>query len=298
MNLGYNVTDALRVAGGLRFNRDKKDVVANVGIGPFSASDSWSQLSYDLSASYRLQNGMNVYGSIQSGYQSGQFPARPYCLFGNPECLVASDNITAVNYELGLKGQVSSNFAMSVALFNTKYDDLPYQVSTTAEGGFSTTNLVVSQTSRGIEWESTLFVTDNLKLHTALGWIDVDVDQIGDVQPVAPLTPELTAAIGATYEFALSNGATLTSRVDYSFRGEMYGEPSRDPGRMTQLDSRELVNVDLRYTPANADWSLSLYGQNIFDERYDNARLNTGDYILRILSNDASEFGLRYNISF
>lgn len=298
VNLGYNVTDALRVAGGLRFNRDKKDVVANVGIGPFSASDSWSQLSYDLSASYRLQNGMNVYGSIQSGYQSGQFPARPYCLFGNPECLVASDNITAVNYELGLKGQVSSNFAMSVALFNTKYDDLPYQVSTTAEGGFSTTNLVVSQTSRGIEWESTLFVTDNLKLHTALGWIDVDVDQIGDVQPVAPLTPELTAAIGATYEFALSNGATLTSRVDYSFRGEMYGEPSRDPGRMTQLDSRELVNVDLRYTPANADWSLSLYGQNIFDERYDNARLNTGDYILRILSNDASEFGLRYNISF
>jgi hypothetical protein len=27
--------------------------------------------------------------------------------------------------------------------------------------------------------------------------------------------------------------------------------------------------------------------------RYDNARLNTGDYILVILSNDASEFGLR-----
>jgi hypothetical protein len=25
---------------------------------------------------------MNVYGAIQNGCQSGQFPARPYCLFG------------------------------------------------------------------------------------------------------------------------------------------------------------------------------------------------------------------------
>jgi iron complex outermembrane recepter protein len=28
--------------------------------------------------------------------------------------------------------------------------------------------------------------------------------------------------------------------------------------------------------------------------RYDNARLNTGDYVLVMLSNDASEFGLRF----
>ena len=298
VNLGYNVSEALRIAGGLRFNRDKKDVVANVGSGPFSASDSWSQLSYDLSANYTLENGMNVYGSVQSGYQSGQFPARPYCLFGNPACLVASDNITAVNYEIGFKGQLSSNFAMSLALFNTEYEDLPYQVSTTAEGGFSTTNLVVSQTSRGIEWESTLYLTDAFKLHTAVGWIDVDVDETEGVKPVAPLTPELTAAVGASYEFALPNGASLTTRVDYSFRDDMYGEPSSDEGRMTQLASRELVNADLRYSPANGNWSVSLYGQNIFDERYDNARLNTGDYILRILSNDASEFGLRYNVTF
>jgi iron complex outermembrane receptor protein len=92
---------------------------------------------------------------VQSGYQSGQFPARPFCLFGDPECFVASDNITAVNYEVGLKGQVTDNFSMSVALFNTEYEDLPYQVSTTSEGGFDTSNLVVEQTSRGIEWEST-----------------------------------------------------------------------------------------------------------------------------------------------
>jgi iron complex outermembrane receptor protein len=297
-NVGYQLTDDLRLAGGLRFNKDKKDVVANVGIGPFAASDEWSQMSYDLSASYRLENGMNLYGTIQSGYQSGQFPARPYCLFGNPECLVATDNITAVNYEMGIKGQVTDTFSMSVAVFNTVFDDLPYQVSTTAEGGFSTTNLVVSQTSRGIEWESTVYFSNAFKLHSALGWIDVDVDEKDGVKPVAPLTPELTAAIGPSYEFALASGASVTARIDYSFRDEMYGEPSSDPGRLTQIDSRELVNMDIAYSPASGDWTVALYGHNIFDERYDNARLNTGDYILRILSNDASEFGVRYTAQF
>ncbi len=298
VNVGYALTDDLRLGAGVRFNKDKKTATANVGIGPFTSEDDWSQLSYDLSANYRLENGLNVYASIQSGYQSGQFPARPYCLFGNPECFVASENITAVNYEVGLKGQLTDNFSMSIALFNTDYDDLPYQVSTTAEGGFNTTNLVVKQRSRGIEWEGTAYITDNFKLHTSLGYIDVDVDEQNGVKPVAPLTPELTASISPSYEFFLANGASITTRIDYSFRDEMYGEPSSDPGRLTQIDSRELVNVDISYAPADANWSVALYGHNIFDERYDNARLNTGDYILRIMSNDASEFGVRYSIKF
>jgi iron complex outermembrane recepter protein len=298
VNVGYNLTDDLRIAGGLRFNKDKKTATANVGIGPFTAADDWSQLSYDVSASYRLDNGLNVYGSIQSGYQSGQFPARPYCLFGNPNCFVASDNITAVNYEVGVKGQLTDIFSMSIALFNTEYDDLPYQVSTTAEGGFNTTNLVVKQRSRGIEWEGTAYITDNFKLHTSLGYIDVDVDEQGGVTPVAPLTPELTASVSPSYAFTLANGDSITTRVDYSYRGDMYGEPSSDPGRLTQIASRELVNVDISYSPVDANWTVALYGHNIFDERYDNARLNTGDYILRIMSNDASEFGIRYSVTF
>lgn len=298
INVGYNLTDDLRIAGGVRYNKDKKSAVANVGIGPFAAEDDWSQVSFDLSANYRLDNGMNLYGSIQSGYQSGQFPARPYCLFGNPECFVASDNITAVNYEVGLKGQVTNDISMSFALFNTEYDDLPYQVSTTAAGGFNTTNLVVKQRSRGIEWESTVYVTDGFKLHTSLGYIDVDVDEQDGVKPVAPLTPELTASISPSYEYVLENGSSITTRIDYSYRGEMYGEPSSDPGRLTLIDSLELVNMDISYTPVDANWTVALYGQNIFDKRYDNARLNTGDYILRIMSNDASEFGVRYSLKF
>ena len=114
---------------------------------------------------------MTLYGSVQSGYQSGQYPARPFCLIGPsisaracsaPNCFVATDNVTAINYEVGLKGEPLDNLQMSIAVFNTEYSDLPYQVSSTTGAGFNTQSIIVDQTSRGVEWESTWAVDRQL----------------------------------------------------------------------------------------------------------------------------------------
>ncbi len=305
-NLGYRFSDALRVSAGLRYTQDDKTarVIINSGVRDVTAERDWSELSWDLSANYSLSDRMNAYGTIQSGYQSGQFPPRPYCLFPNPNCFVANDNVTALNYEVGLKGQPLDNLQMSVAVFYTDYSDLPYQVSETLPGaGFNTQNILVDQTSIGFEWEGTWLVTDAFRIQSTLGYIDTDADeQVTDpTNPpppaVAPLTPELTFSISPEYSFALGGG-TVTARADYTFRDDMYGEPSADPDRFTQIDSRDLVNFDITYEPNDGDWTVSAYGRNVTDERYDNARLNTGDYIIVILSNDASEFGVRVTRSF
>ncbi len=92
----------------------------------------------------------------------------------------------------------------------------------------------------------------------------------------------------------MGNGGDLVFRADWSYRDEMWGEPSNDPGRLTKIDSRALINVDIAYHAPSGKWTLAAYGRNVTDERYDNARLNLGDYILAILSNDASEFGVRF----
>jgi iron complex outermembrane receptor protein len=239
---------------------------------------------------------MTFYGSVQSGYQAGQYPARPFCLFGNPNCFVATENVTAVNYEVGLKGEFLDNLQLSIAVFNTEYSDLPYQVSSTTGAGFNTQSIVVDQTSRGAELEGTWAATDSFRIHATVGYIDADVD---DPNPnaVAPLTPELTASLSPELTIPVGGG-DVTARVDWSFRDEMFGEPSSDPGRFTLIDSRDLINFDLSYTPDDGDWTIGAYGRNVTDERYDNARLNTGDYVLVMLSNDASEFGLRFSKNF
>ena len=307
-NVGYGLGERTRISGGLRFTQDDKRarVDINDGLIDTSAEDDWSETSGELSLTHELANGMNVYGAIQSGYQSGQFPARPFCLFGfldfsqpgnvrRPNCFVATDPVTALNYEVGIKGRALDNLLMSVAVFFTDYSDLPYQVSTTAGAGFDTRNIIVDQTSWGLEWEGSWYVGGGFFLHSSLGYIDVEVD---DPVAVAPLTPEVTASLGPELVHGLGNGGRASYRVDYSYRDEMFGEPSPDPSRFTRIKSRDLINADFTYHAPGDRWSLGVYGRNVTDERYDNARLNTSDYILVILSNDASEFGVHYTTRF
>jgi iron complex outermembrane receptor protein len=307
-NVGYNVNDRLRVSGGVRYTEDDKTAKTNINSSLIDtkAQRDWDEVTWEVAATYELSDNLSVYSTIQTGYQSGQFPPRPFCLFGfldftqpgnvsTPNCFVATDNVTATNYEVGIKGTPLQNLRMSIAVFYTEYEDLPYQVSTTSGAGFDTRNIIVDQDSTGIEWESSWAIMDNFYLHTTLGYIDVDVD---DQDAEAPLTPELTASISPVYTMPLASGAEITFRADWSYRDDMLGEPVDDPGRFTNIDSREIINFDIAYHSPDDDWTLALYGRNITDEEYDQARLNTGDYVLVILNNDASEFGLRFTKQF
>jgi len=303
-NVGFHVTDQLRLSGGLRYTEDDKKAGFNINDSLIDATGQrdWNQVSWDVSATYDINEYMSTYATVQNGYQSGQFPPRPFCLFGfldftqpgnvaTPNCFEANDNVTAINYEIGLKGEPFSFLSMSLAVFLTDYTDLPYQVSTTAGAGFDTRNIIVDQQSIGVEWESTLWLNDDFSVHATAGYIDADVD---DPVAVAPLTPKLTASLSPEYTWRMGDNGDLSFRADYSYRDGMNGEPTADPGRFTRIKSRSLTNLNVTYVPENESWTLALYGTNIFDKRYDNARLNTGDYVLQILSNDASEFGVRF----
>ena len=298
VNLSRNVLEWWRLSAGVRTTKDRKEASTNVGTGLVFAERSWRETSWELSAHYTINDRLTAYGTLQSGYQSGEFPARPYCLFADPDCFTAGDNITARNHEVGIKGQPRDGVEIAAAVFRTTYDDLPYQVSTTQGSGFNTVNLIVQQTTTGFEFESTFHLTDSLFTHVAVGNISFDLAEQAGVRPVAPLTPEWTLSIRPEYRRFLTSGAEVVGHLEYSYRDGMWGEPSSDPGRLTRIDGRGLVNCYIGYSSPNEDWNLGFYGHNVGDVRYDNARLNTGDYLLRILSNDASEFGLRFEKAF
>lgn len=314
-NVGYRLSDRLRLSAGGRFSYDKKDaaVLLTGGYGAVRsmADDTFSEWSWDVSASYDLSDAVHLYASIQNGYQSGQFAPRPFCLIGtffdtgtNPDGTVLSPNcfdtsltnITALNFEAGIKGTFLAKLQASLTVFHTQYEDLPYQVSTTAGAGFNTVNLIVDQDSTGVELEGRLNLAAGFYINASMGYIDQKVkNAVADA--AAPLTPELTYAIGPEYTMPLQEGA-LSMRMDYSYRDEFFGEPSSAPGRNTVVDSRGLLNFNVTYYAPDENWTLGLYGNNILDERYESARLNTGNYVLTILANDASEFGLRFTTEF
>ncbi len=306
-NVGFQATDRLRLSAGARHTQDDKDAFTDIGAIQESNSRDWDETSWEIAAAWEMNDRMNLYGTIQNGYQSGQFPARPFCLFGSfddtqpgnvsrPNCFEANDNVTAINYEVGLKGRPADTLSMSVAVFYTDYTDLPYQVSNNEGGGFNTFNLIVDQTSTGVEWESTWAPTDRFRLHAAIGYIDVDVSD-PDPTVAAPLTPEWTAAVSPEYTMPLNNGGELVFRLDWSYRDKMFGQPFNN-FPTTDIDSRTLINFDIAYHAPDGNWLVALYGRNVTDEKYDNARLLPIDYVLQILNNDRSEFGLRFMYNF
>lgn len=68
-------------------------------------------------------------------------------------------------------------------------------MSTTSDEGFNTVNLVVDQRTTGFESESALYLTGGLRVEATLGFLAVDVERQGGVEPVAPLTPKLTLSV-------------------------------------------------------------------------------------------------------
>ena len=298
-NLSYAVSDRLSAGGGLRYSRDEKQADALFPSFPersFVEAD-FSEVTWDLNLAYQFDNGLNVYGQVQKGYQTGGFPPRP---FGGPAQFVSFDETKAINYEVGLKGKLHDDLSLLLALFFTEYTDLALPFSDpTAGGGFVTIveNAGESQ-AQGIEIEASWQASDNFSVRTAVGWIDaeitaVDPGVIGIGEGDSPaLTPDLTFMIAPTYYVDLDSGAQVTISADYSFRDDMQGQSIFNPNEV--IDSRSLAGFNLRYGSVEGDWSVTLYGENVFNEVYDQGRLQQAGFVGIVRSNDRSEFGLRF----
>jgi len=308
-NIGAQVTDALRVSGGLRFTDDSKDATANVGFAPvFGNEADFSEVTWEASATYALGSNLNVFATAARGYQSGQFPARPFFAAFANDLFVATAPVIATNYEAGLKGEPFPWLQLSLSAFYTDYSDYPAQISFVDDTGFNTITDTADARSFGVEWEGNISL-GNFLLNTSVGYIDaeftdvpaapsdatVNTDLSIDEGDALPLTPRWTVAIGPQYTFPVENG-DIVARLDYSYRGDLEGQPNNDP--LAQIDSRFLLGFNITYFNTDANWSVGVYGKNITDERYVQSALNVGPYLLNVLSNDASEFGVKFSKTF
>ena len=302
-NASYDISEKLTVGGGLRYSKDKKDADA---LFPSFAerafrSAEFSEVTWDVNAAYQLDNGLNVYAQVQKGYQTGGFPPRP---FGGADQFVQFDETTSINYETGLKGKIAENVSLLAAVFFTEYDDLALPFSDpTAGGGFVTiTENAGSSEARGVELEATVDVSDNFSLRAAVGYLDSEITQVDEnvngvgVGDSPALTPKWTLMFAPSYYVDLDSGATLAFKADYSFRDEMQGQSVFNPNET--IDSRSILGFDVNYTSVNGDWSLSLYGENVTDEVYDQGRLQQNGFVGIVRSNDRREFGLRFKKEF
>ena len=303
INGSYDLTDDLTIGGGLRYSEDKKDANAIFPTFPErkDISADFDAVTWDINASYQLSNNMNVYGQVQKGYQTGGFPPRP---FGGPDQFVSFDETKAVNYEIGLKGQVHENVSMMLAMFVTDYTDLALPFSDpTAGGGFVTIVENAGQSkAQGIELETTIAITDDFTIRSAVGYLDSEITEVAEgVQGIGKgdspaLTPRWTVMVAPSYFVDLSNGGTVALNANYSYRSEMQGQSVFN--KSETIDSRELVGFNISYTNPYGDMEVTFYGENVLNEVYDVGRLQQTGFVGVMRSNDRSEFGLKFKKDF
>lgn len=303
INASYDLSDDLTVGGGLRYSKDKKE--ADAQFPSFATrkyvSADFDAVTWDVNVSYQLSNNMNLYGQIQKGYQTGGFPPRP---FGGPDQFVSFDETKAINYELGLKGQVHEDISMMLAVFVTDYTDLALPFSDpTAGGGFVTIVENAGESkAQGIELETTIAFTDDFTLRSAIGYLDSEITEVDEgVQGIGKgdspaLTPRWTVMLAPSYFVDLSNGGTVAINANYSYRSDMQGQSVYNQSE--HIESRELVGFNISYLNPNGDLEVTLYGENVLNEVYDVGRLQQSGFVGVMRSNDRSEFGLKFKKEF
>jgi iron complex outermembrane receptor protein len=189
-NLNYAVTPEFKLRGGLRYSHDKKelaveDYYSNVfgtlptladlqAAGPTTASPSDSKVNWDLSGTYTLASGVNLYARAATGYRGSSVQGAG--AFNN-QSVAGPENNTS--FEAGVKAELFDRRArVSFGVFSYTIKDLQL----TAVGGAANSNVLLNAekvTGRGFELDMQAYLTEQLMATLGVGYNDTEIKDPG-----------------------------------------------------------------------------------------------------------------------
>lgn len=295
----YDLTDKLKLRGGLRYTNDRKDFVAERVVGPFgppiapiSVSPSDTDISWDLSAVYQLNDNVNFYGRVAKGFRAPSVQGR--LMFADAslpadELVTVANTETVLSWEGGIKADLfDDRVRIGFALFRYSVDD---QQLTAVGGDANVARLVNADKTvgQGAELDLQAWVTDKLYVTFGASYNDTEI-QDDDLSvfpcainfctvldPANPARPGTVLIDGNSLPQAPRNVYNLTARyglpvgngeffvyTDWAYRSEvnffLYDSVS--------FRGKSLLEGGLRagYNWKGGDYEVAVFGRNILDE--------------------------------
>ena len=286
-HVSYNVSDALTVTGGARYTNDKKDLTVQaspIPTGPQHVSDS--KLSWDLSALYKVNDQVNVYGRLATGFRAPTIQGRDIAFFGSPS-IAKSETITSI--EAGFKSELANKrVRLNGAVY---YYQIKDQQLSAIGGGGNFVRLVNADkgTGAGVDLEGEFLVTDRFLMTLGLSYTDTKIKDKTLVVPpcgsglctvLDPLdangnaiidgnsfsqAPEYIATVTARYGIPLANNGEFFFSTDWAFQGKT---------QFFIYESKEFLSdhsfeggARVGYSHDGGKWEVALFGRNITDEQ-------------------------------
>lgn len=262
-------------------------------------SDSWNDITGDVSLTHEIGGSWTVYGSFARRYQAGGYPPRPY---EGLDTFVAFDPTYADSFELGVKSVSSTSLIVRMSLFHVNYTDLAVQTNELAGDEFLTlVQNAAESTATGLELEGKVLTEKGITLDFALGLVDAEMSNVYQhLYRIRPgdkpaLTPNLTLSLAPRFTWKVSR-YMLVADLRYYHRSAMFGQVINDD--LNAMPPVDLMSASLTVADPRVDWEIRLYGDNLTDELFPLARLDLDPTVLSILSNDRREFGIRFSKSY
>nr|WP_245559074.1 TonB-dependent receptor [Arenimonas oryziterrae] len=285
----YDVNDALKLRGGIRYTKDEKDFTADrliappfspVFIGRLATQTSDSDVSWDISATWAVNDRTNFYARLANGFRAPSIQGR--LLFG--DTISTADSETVLSRELGIKTDFWDNRArVSLGVFDYTVNN---QQLTAVGGGANFNRLINARRveGHGYELDFEAYLTPDLLVTFGASLNDTKikdptlavqgcgggctvVDPAGAVPGTysidgnrLPQAPKHIYNLTARYGIPMGDGE-LYFYTDWAYRGEveffLYDS--------IEFTGKPLVEGGLRigYNWADGRQEVAIYGRNI-----------------------------------
>ena len=260
----------------------KDDLLAAEGPGgTLSASPKDKKFSWDVSATYEINDDVNVYGRVATGYRGSSIQAA-----GAFNRMSVAAPETSISYEAGVKADFWNNRARINA--NVFYYEVEDQ-QLTAVGGSSNANVLLNadeSVGQGFEMDFQAYLTDNLLVTLGSSYNDTEIKDADLAVSVCaqctvtdpldpngkalidgnqlPQAPKWTHNLTARWGLPMNDGNEFYVYTDWMYRSDV---------NFFLYDSKEftgksLVEGGLRvgYSWNYGKYDLALFGRNITDE--------------------------------
>lgn len=315
--LTWHITDPWQVSAGIRQFWQRNDgalftalpycAATGGGCPAVSATnnDDLQDHVVKVNTSYAFDPKNRVYFTFSQGFRPGGANAVPTTgpfAVGPENAFYRPDQTD--NYELGSKGVLfGSLLNYSLAAYYIKWHDFQFDGFVT--GGYNAVLNGSDATSKGVEAELSGRITPNLSYDVGYGYTDAFVARTfgvsggtgGNAGDSMPGVPRNTLSTSLDYLQHLQNAYTLDYHINGSYKGATQSIFNSEETGYFQMSSFWIWDGAL--TLAHKNWSVALYGQNLFDARavFGGTPASTfGDQAF-FLVNRPRTIGIRFTVS-
>jgi iron complex outermembrane receptor protein len=300
LNLGYEIVDGLRINVGGRYTHEQKDIETfttvlnkpNVILFPLTGRTAkFNDFSPKVIIDYRVTNDVFLYASASKGFKSGGFNGRAN--LNQALDPVGSEKVWS--YEAGFKTKwFDRRLTINLAGFTMDYRDIQEQVFAPRTDGIAGVVSVVLNAARarikGFELETSLRPVNGVTLSGNLGYVDAHYSApfinngVAYTNNALPLTPKWNGRVAANFDGRLSDGATGSLNIGYSFRSRTELDVPNTPALSQKpyglLDARAGIGF-------GRGIEIAVFGKNLTNTVYK----ATGADFLGSLGADVAWFG-------